>query len=209
MKIQIEEVLIVMVPIGIIICLALLIHEYLRRLYVRSVLGCVAEQQAKEAILEQAHQEVRYLSIVELRRALEPGRTDTEYAFYADRISVRSALIAIRKLGLAPAVIDAYSATHTPKTAGDMFIIFPGTGEYCNARGGEGWAVNVIPPDDSTYNCEMIAIGQDMYGPSLIAAVAPDSPFAGRFPAEWEKSWEKGEDAIWLVGPITEAVITI
>lgn len=131
----------------------------------------------------------QFFTIEELRRALLPGLDDEQYRELSVRISVRSAILAIRKMGLVPAKIDKMKGT--PSVTGNDLIVFPGNfSERDNEDGLGNWDIVALGSESirpGTYPIEC-----DIYGGSMIAAVHPRSKHAGKFPPDYQDFWEKG-----------------
>jgi len=156
------------------------------------------ERRQREHVQAQAF--VRFLTVRELRKALEPNLTGEQLDMCSIRISVRSALLAIRKLGLAPALFRAHNPSMFPRLKNrEDFVIFPGAPRRSNKSGAEGWECRISDKTDSSPSPEYMGIGFDMNGGSRIAAVEPESLFAGEFPRDWVESWDRG-DPITLEG---------
>lgn len=133
-------------------------------------------------------------TIDQLRRAMLPGLSDDQYEEMSYRISVRSAIFAIRKMGLVPANSLVVSKIDTSKIRGEEVILIPGFFERRsdNADGLGNWQVNFLLPNRSGFGSTPIEC--DIYGESLVVAVHPRSKYAGKFPPEFEEKWERGEN---------------
>ncbi len=161
----------------------------------------------QKRILKAEHASVRYLTILELRRALEPDLEDSQHE--TRRMSLRSAMLALRVLGLAPATYDARNYQHTPVMTGDDVVAFPGTLTPTKKAGAEGWESMVALSDRYDTFDTLMGIGFDICGASRVAAVEPDSIFAGKFPPEWQLCWDRGVAAVCLTSNTTGEKIRV
>lgn len=154
------------------------------------------QEEEKRRILLEAQKKVRYLTIRELREGLQPGLTEKDYIGLSYRMSIRSALLALKKLGLVPAVKEALEDMITPEVEGEEFIAFPGKLIPCDRPGSEGSASYVLFSITSVQVDGYMGIGFDLHGNSRVAAVEPGSLLAGAFPIEWQVRWNQGLTAM-------------
>ncbi len=167
------------------------------------------EQKRFRAEKEEARAKVRYLTIRQLREALEPGLTEPQYLDLCFRMSLRSAMLAIRKLGLVPATYATLSDKHTPRPLKEAVVAFAGALMPTVELGAEKWAAQVVVPERYAQIYVWMGIGFDLIDDSYVAAVEPGTTFAGKFPPEWEKCWANGEPAVMIQSLTTGAFITV
>jgi hypothetical protein len=140
-----------------------------------------------QPVIDKESLPVQYLTIREMRRALQP-------LLNGDQLDEVSRRMAIRALGLAPVKTNIIPMDAIPTGLSEL-IVFPGNLQPHDLSKGVGdWAARAISlPSNGRDSLVAIPLECDIYDDALVAAAQPGTPFVGEFPPEWQEVWDKGE----------------